>query len=77
MMPKNILIIVAHLMMKQFRWQEQSKHVINGDSVRIISMTDGVSARLTSKNKDAKWRKSAENAAKILGFSWEAIHNFR
>ena len=41
-------------------------------------MTDGVSARLTSKNKFAlNRRKSAENAAKILGFSWEAIHNFK
>ena len=41
-------------------------------------MTDGVSARLTSKTTDAlNRRKSAENAAEILGFSWEAIHNFK
>ena len=78
-MPKNILIIVAHPDDETISMAGTiRKHVINGDSVRIISMTDGVSARLTSKNKDAlNRRKSAESAAKILGFSWEAIHNFK
>ena len=79
MIPKNILIIVAHPDDETISMAGTiRKHVINGDSVRIISMTDGVSARLTSKNKDAlNRRKSAESAAKILGFSWEAIHNFK
>ena len=79
MMPKNILIIVAHPDDETISMAGTiRKHVINGDSVRIISMTDGVSSRLTSKTKDVlNRRKSAENAAEILGFSWEAIHNFK
>ena len=52
MMPKNILIIVAHPDDETISMAGTiRKHVINGDSVRIISMTDGVSARLTSKIK--------------------------
>ena len=78
-MPKNILIIVAHPDDETISMAGTiRKHVINGDSVRIISMTDGVSARLRSKTKDASNRKkSAENAAEILGFNWEALHNFK
>ena len=78
MMPKNILIVVAHPDDETISMAGTiRKHVNNGDSVKIISMTDGVSARLTSKIEDASNRKkSAEKASEILGFSWEAHHNF-
>ena len=78
MMPKNILIVVAHPDDETISMAGTiRKHVNDGHSVKIISMTDGVSARLKSKAKDAvNRRKSAEKASKILGFSWEALHNF-
>ena len=78
MMPKNILIVVAHPDDETISMAGTiRKHVNNGDSVKIISMTDGVSARLTSKIEDASNRKkSAEKASEILGFSWEALYNF-
>ena len=77
-MPKNILVVVAHPDDETISMAGTiRKHVNNGDSVKIVSMTDGVSARLKSTvEQSVNRRKSAEKASGILGFSWEALHNF-
>jgi LmbE family N-acetylglucosaminyl deacetylase len=49
-----------------------ARHVMNGDHVYVLSLTDGVGARRNiNLSGDIKKRLSASrNAAKILGFKW-------
>ena len=54
-----------------------SRHVNEGDKVYAISMTNGVSARCTSKSKLVEDRdKFASKAAQILGFEWILKEDF-
>ena len=54
-----------------------SKLVKDGDSVDVISMTDGVSSRTKSSSFEIEERqKSAKHASEILGFRWFKQLNF-
>ena len=77
-MSRKILIIVAHSDDEAIGMGGTiAKHKIKGDEVFVVSMTDGVSARNTVKNKDVLNRlKAAKISSKILGFKWLNSHNF-
>ena len=54
-----------------------AKHVYEGDEVSIITLTNGVSSRLESKDKDQKIRKDAAiSAIDSLGANWLAAGDF-
>lgn len=68
----NVLVIVAHRDDETLGMGGTiAKHVLNGDNVYCISMTDGVSARYKNNKKEIETRKkSSLNAGKLLGFKW-------
>ena len=64
-------------MMKQCCGGVIAKHVYEGDEVSIITLTNGVSSRLESKDKDQKIRKDAAiSAIDSLGANWLAAGDF-
>ena len=69
---KRILVIVAHPDDETIGMGGTiSKLVKDGDSVDVISMTDGVSSRTKSSLFEIQERqKSAKHASEILGFRW-------
>ncbi len=78
-MDKNIvLVVVAHSDDETIGIGGTIRsHVLKGDKVIVMSMTNGVGSRLDNDNNDIKERKLAsEKASDILGFSWVARYNF-
>lgn len=77
-MTDNILIVVAHADDETIGMAGTiRKHVDNGDTVRVISMTDGVGSREASTDVDRLSRKAAAmEASRILGFEWGECHEF-
>ncbi len=75
---KRILVIVAHPDDETIGMGGTiSKLVKDGDSVDVISMTDGVSSRTKSSSFEIEERqKSAKYASEILGFRWFKQLNF-
>lgn len=75
---KKILVVVAHPDDETIGMGGViRRHIQNGDQVSIISMTDGVGSRNKVETRDVLMRKEAANqAAKILGFSWLKQHEF-
>jgi LmbE family N-acetylglucosaminyl deacetylase len=54
-----------------------ARHVLSGDSVFAISMTDGVGARGQDRDVEIKARAlAAQRAASILGFTWLEAGSF-
>lgn len=77
-MKNNILIIVAHSDDESIAMGGSiRKHIIRGDNVNVISMTDGVSSRKYTNEIDKNIRSnSARLASEILGFNWIASYDF-
>ena len=77
-MAKVILVVVAHKDDETIGMGGTiKKHSDNGDTVYVISMTNGVGSRENISNEDIKERqKSAEIASKILGFEWLKNYNY-
>ena len=71
-MGKRILIIVAHFDDETIGMGGAiRKHVLAGDNVNAISMTNGVGARSdASSNEVQKRQQSAKKASEVLGFTW-------
>lgn len=77
-MKKTILIIVAHPDDETISMAGTIRnHINNGDKVFAISMTDGVSARNNSKDREIIDRKKfAIKASEIIGFKWLKFFSF-
>lgn len=77
-MTKNVLVVVAHSDDETISMAGTiRKHVLRGDAVHVISMTDGVGARETAHEEDVIERKiSAQNASEALGFEWGNCFDF-
>ena len=75
----NILVIVAHSDDETIGLGATIKrHKLLGDSVSVISMTDGVGSREENKSSDSLLRaESSRSASEILGFSWVAQYGFK
>lgn len=75
---KTVLIVVAHTDDETIGMGGTiSKHVMDGDDVAVVSLTDGVSSRagLTEQSTNIR-QKEAEDAARVLGFRWHANLDF-
>lgn len=77
-MAEIVLVVVAHSDDESISMAGTiRKHVDNGDTVFVVSMTNGVGARnRTTKNEIMKREESATHASKILGFNWSDCYNF-
>ena len=77
-MGKRVLVVVAHSDDETIGMGGTiRRHVLSGDEVSVVSMTDGVGARNSSSEKDIESRRSsAAEAAKLLGFSWAGQYAF-
>ena len=75
---KRILVIVAHSDDETIGMGGViRRHVMRGDIVNIISMTDGVGARGIGQSAEVEIRnKSATLASEILGFTWQKQYGF-
>ena len=69
---KRVLIIVAHSDDETIGMAGTiRKHVLEGNTVNVVSMTNGVGSRGKVNQKSILFRKkSANEASKILGFDW-------
>lgn len=78
-MSERILVVIAHSDDETISMGGTiRKHVDQGDKVCVLSMTDGVSARLASSKADVIERKKASNkASDILGFDWLDCYDFK
>lgn len=78
-MNKTVLVVVAHSDDETLSMAGTiRKHIKHGDKVYVVSMTDGVSARENSSDRDVIEREnSASSASKILGFDWGDCHKFK
>lgn len=76
---KNILIVVAHSDDETFGMGAViRRHKLKGDTIRAVSMTDGVGAR--GKGNFAEVKARSENAllaSDILGFKWIENYDFK
>ena len=77
-MSEIVLIIVSHSDDESISMAGTiCKHVIRGDKVYVMSMTDGVSSRNDIVKDSIKKRKEASiKASKILGFEWVKCFDF-
>lgn len=78
-MPKNILIIVAHPDDETIAMGGTiKKHSLEGDIIKVISLTNGEDSRKNFKPNQIDIRKKAAiKSSKILGFEWLSMHNFK
>ena len=78
MKSKRVLIIVAHSDDETIGMAGTiRKHVLEGNTVNVVSMTDGVGSRDKANQKSIFSRKeSANEASKILGFDWIKQYDF-
>ena len=78
MKSKRVLIIVAHSDDETIGMAGTiRKHVLEGNTVNVVSMTDGVGSRDKANQKSIFYRKeSANEASKILGFDWIKQYDF-
>lgn len=74
-----VLIVVAHADDETIAMGGTiARHIAQGDQVAVISMTDGVGARLDATQSGAHERNaSAMEAAKLLGFRWFKRFDFQ
>ena len=71
MMSKRVLIIVAHSDDETIGMAGTiRKHVLEGNTVNVVSMTNGVGSRSNANQSILSRKKSANEASKILGFDW-------
>jgi LmbE family N-acetylglucosaminyl deacetylase len=77
-MTEMVLVVVAHSDDESISMAGTiARHVSRGDKVVVVSMTDGVGARDSSKIDDVNSRKvSADAASKELGFQWGECYDF-
>jgi LmbE family N-acetylglucosaminyl deacetylase len=77
-MTDTVLVVVAHSDDETISMAGTiRKHVNRGDIVHVISMTDGVTARMASNDEEVMKRKlSAISASKVLGFEWGDCYRF-
>ena len=77
-MNKSVLIIAAHPDDETIGCGGTIlKHINNGDTVNIITLTDGVSSRDSLSPSDEKERNiAANNAIKLLGANWVGCGSF-
>ena len=75
---KTVLVVVAHSDDETLGMGGAiRRHVIQGDDVLVVSMTDGVSSREKSASEALISRhKSALLASDVLGFKWEECFQF-
>ncbi len=75
---KTILVVVAHPDDETFGMAGTiKKHILDGDFVFAIAMTDGVGAREDSHSEQVlKRQKAAELASEYLGFKWDKFFSF-
>jgi LmbE family N-acetylglucosaminyl deacetylase len=75
---KQVLVVVAHSDDETLGMGGViTKHVRQGDTVNVVSMTNGVSARGAELNSEIKVRtKCALKASEILGFKWVDSFDF-
>lgn len=77
-MNQCILVVVAHSDDEVISMGGTiRRHVLNGDKVVVISMTDGVSGRDGSTEKDKKKRlQAAERSGVGVGYQWGKCYDF-
>ncbi len=77
-MKKNILVVVAHSDDETIGLAgTMKKHILEGDEVNVISMTDGVGSREKSGSSEISQRiKAATKASNQIGFNWKENYNF-
>ncbi len=77
-MNKKVFIVVAHTDDEAFGMGGTIyKHVINGDLVYAMAMTDGVSSRQNTDNNKITQRKSAAlESSNYFGFKWIKFNQF-
>ena len=75
----NILVVVAHSDDETIGLGATIKrHILLGDFVSVVSMTDGVGARDKTQSGETLLRaESARLASTTLGFSWVAQYDFK
>jgi len=75
----NILVIVAHSDDETIGLGATiKKHILLGDSVSVVSMTDGVTSRTKNLSSEPILRaESARAASEILGFNWLEQYDFK
>ena len=78
-MKKNILVVVAHSDDETLgAGGAIKKHSTEGDTVSVISMTNGVGARENSGSTEDEQRVEAANkASEYLGFTWIKTFDFK
>tara|TARA_B100000767_G_C19749847_1_gene530253 strand:+ start:468 stop:1151 length:684 start_codon:yes stop_codon:yes gene_type:complete len=76
--PKQVLVVVAHSDDETLGMGGAiAQHVRQGDTVNVVSMTNGVSARGEKLENEIKVRnKCASKASEVLGFNWIDSYNF-
>lgn len=76
---KTVLIVVAHSDDETLGMGGVIKrHVLQGDNVSVISMTDGIGARGENRLEESIERDhAATQAGNILGFKWEDKYDFK
>ena len=77
-MREVVLVVVAHSDDESISMAGTiHKHIKKGDKVFVISMTDGVGARVDANLKKINERKNASvTASKVLGFEWGDCYDF-
>ena len=77
-MTEIVLVVVAHSDDESISMAGTiTRHVSRGDTVFVVSMTDGVGARDDADPREINERKNAsDTASKILGFKWGDCYDF-
>ena len=73
MLPQRneVLVVVAHPDDEILGLRTIRKHVLTGDRVHVLALTDGYSSRASTADSEGPSRKkAARTAAQIVGFNW-------